>query len=369
MQRLSTALANDQNTAHQAQQQLLVTQLQTMASNTAGAAGTAAAADVNADLAVNAPNRILHLKDLPQFSGSTYDDPVDFVMKFEMIAKVHNWSNDEKIKHFALAVQRNALKWYESNQSLPQWDGLKADFLKASGKNQFELELCGETGKMLASEGPLGYVFSTLGYIKNENPTAADKEKTIRQISSLPKTTLKAYFVHNTSQTVQQVTDSLKEVATEQAFQQSAGPNMGLHGNAFQTQLSVPGLLQNPFSDASALNALATSQTHLLHQAAKPVVVPSFSNLSTAILAQQVLDIVSTANKDLKLKQTQDELEKTKAKKESSISRNRQSNFGSTSQQGNRNGCGRGSGQRFDNFVAPDVQQIRHFCGTVGHVQ
>lgn len=100
-------------------------------------------------------NKILHIKDIPHFSGLSHEDPVEFILRFETVGKVHQWNDTEKGKHFSLAVQKNSLRWLEANVSVNVWTDIKARFLKTLGKTRFELQFTGESGKMLASEDPL----------------------------------------------------------------------------------------------------------------------------------------------------------------------------------------------------------------------
>lgn len=57
--------------------------------------------------AVTGESKIIHIRDLPQFSGHSYEDPVDFLLRFETVGQVHNWQNSDKLKHFALALKKN----------------------------------------------------------------------------------------------------------------------------------------------------------------------------------------------------------------------------------------------------------------------
>lgn len=36
-------------------------------------------------------NKILHIWDSPRYSGSTYEDPIDFLLTFETVGRVPNW--------------------------------------------------------------------------------------------------------------------------------------------------------------------------------------------------------------------------------------------------------------------------------------
>lgn len=61
-------------------------------------------------VAVVPVNKILHTRDIPKFSGLFYADPVDFILRSEMVGKVHQWNDSEKVKHFSLALQKNVLR-------------------------------------------------------------------------------------------------------------------------------------------------------------------------------------------------------------------------------------------------------------------
>lgn len=151
-----------------------------------------------------------------------YEDPLNSTL--QTVGQVHGWHDADNIKNFALALQKNALKWFEThligNLNQP-WDDLKAEFLKIFGKTRFELDLAGENGKMLASEDPLSYVFHMLSYMQVINPGASELEKTNRLIDGLPWG-LKSYFVRDTPKTVHEFTEHLKAFAVEHAYNQSA---------------------------------------------------------------------------------------------------------------------------------------------------
>lgn len=39
----------------------------------------------------NLASKIFHAKGLPQFSAKVYEDPLNFLTRFEMVGQVHNW--------------------------------------------------------------------------------------------------------------------------------------------------------------------------------------------------------------------------------------------------------------------------------------
>lgn len=103
-----TVLTNLQNNhqaalAHQQQQLATLLQNQQIAGGALGAKNNAAIV------------RSLHVKDLPQFGAMVNEDPLDFLLRFETLATAQHWQNDDRIQHFSLALQKNALKWLRAN--------------------------------------------------------------------------------------------------------------------------------------------------------------------------------------------------------------------------------------------------------------
>lgn len=135
------------------------------------------------------------------------------------------------LKHFALALHKNTLKWFQAHlvtDSNQAWDDLKQKFFKIFGRTSFELDSTEENGKMLASKDSLRYVFHMSSYMQITNPTASELDKTNKLIDGLPRN-LKPYFVSDTPKTVHESTERLRAVATEIAYKQSsllqAGPS------------------------------------------------------------------------------------------------------------------------------------------------
>lgn len=48
----------------------------------------------------NPVNKLMHLRDEPQFSGQVYEDPIDFLARFDMVGKVHYWTDVDQISIF-----------------------------------------------------------------------------------------------------------------------------------------------------------------------------------------------------------------------------------------------------------------------------
>lgn len=132
---------------------------------------------------------------------------------------------------------------------------------------------------MLASEGPLGNLFHTLGYMQMKIQVRLRKKKPPGSLARA----VKAYFDHDMPQTLQKFTDRLKEVAMEYAYQQPAIFDMGLSSNAFSPSLGANGIFPDPVVDAMAMNALANSQQQLVNSSGKSLMIPNFAALNAPI--------------------------------------------------------------------------------------
>lgn len=110
------------------------------------------------------------------------------------------------MKHFYLCLSRNALECHEANRSITDWSDLKKRFLDMFGKSKVDFDLEGESGKMLASEDPLSYVFHVISYLQATSRAASESDKVTRLFDGLPAN-LKSTFVRNSSTTVQEFTD------------------------------------------------------------------------------------------------------------------------------------------------------------------
>ena len=75
-----------------------------------------------------------HARDLPQFSGLSFDDPTAFLMRFDAVASAYNWTDAEKLANFPLALQGNALKWFKTHPAFPDFNQLVEAFRKTFGK-------------------------------------------------------------------------------------------------------------------------------------------------------------------------------------------------------------------------------------------
>ena len=85
-------------------------------------------------------DRLLQLKELPTFSGSPGEDANEFMQRFERCGYAHGWEDADKLKHFYLAVTKNAMQWHESNPGAT-WAQLKRGFLAICGRKHVDFDI------------------------------------------------------------------------------------------------------------------------------------------------------------------------------------------------------------------------------------
>lgn len=172
--------------------------------------------------------KTVHLRDLPTFGWQPHESAEEFILRYERCAVVHNWNDADRLKYMNLACEKSALRWHEANKThLLTFLDLKREFLRAFGKNLFDLDLQNFQRKFSASENPLAYVFRTLDYIMLSNPTATETEKVQRLFDGLPAA-LKSAFVRDPPATVQSFIEWLKKVSREQQYNEKALGHQGL---------------------------------------------------------------------------------------------------------------------------------------------
>ena len=93
----------------------------------------------------------------------------------------------------------------------------KTSFLKAFGKNLFDLDLQGLSLKYSPSEDPLAYAFEILDYVMLANPQATELEKVQRLFDKLP-VAMKSFFIRHPPKSVQDFLERLKDVSREQQY-------------------------------------------------------------------------------------------------------------------------------------------------------
>jgi hypothetical protein len=131
--------------------------------------------------------KTVNSRDLPTFSGQLHEDCEEFLLKFEACAQAHNWDDDDTKRHFVLACQKNALKWYDTHKLLI-WPALRDSFRETFGKSKVDFDIAGETGRMLVSEDPISYIYRILSYVKSTNPNATQEDKVARLFVACPPT-------------------------------------------------------------------------------------------------------------------------------------------------------------------------------------
>lgn len=170
----------------------------------------------------------VHLRDLPTFGEQPHESAEEFILRYGRCAIVHNWNDSDKLKYMNLSCEDTALRWHEANRAhFATFSNLEKEFLKAFGKNLFDLELQNFTRRFSAADNPLTYVFETLDCILLPNPAATETEKVERLFDGLPAN-LKSAFVRDSPATVQAFIEWLKKVSREQQYNEKALGHQGL---------------------------------------------------------------------------------------------------------------------------------------------
>ena len=60
-----------------------------------------------------------------------------------MSANYYRLDEEEKIRHFGMTLQRNALRWLHADSHLVEWDDVKRVFLAMFGKSAIDYDLAG----------------------------------------------------------------------------------------------------------------------------------------------------------------------------------------------------------------------------------
>jgi hypothetical protein len=210
-------------------------------------------------------SKMVQLRDLPTFGGQSHESAEEFLLKYERCGTVHSWTDADKLKYLNLACEKSALRWHEANKSrFTTWNIFREEFIKAFGKNLFDLDLLGLSRHFAASENPLGYVFEVLDYVLLCNPQATELERVQRLFDGLPMH-LKGAFVREPPTTTQAFIERLKDVSREQRYNEKA---------LISANACTPGILSSITSFAEA----ATGRTN-------PAARPSYR--SSATVSQQ----------------------------------------------------------------------------------
>ena len=159
--------------------------------------------------------RKINPNDIPTFSDQGHEDADDHLLRFERFADFHALDEPEKVRHFSMSLNRNALRWFECNRlQFVNWAGIKSEFTKTFGKSFVDNDLTGRAAGMFVAEKPLDYVFQTLGYLQSTRPNASEAEKSDILFQGLP-VYLKARFSSNRPRTVREFMDRMPDVSRE----------------------------------------------------------------------------------------------------------------------------------------------------------
>lgn len=280
-----------------------------------------------------------------------------------MVAQIYGWQDPQKKKHFALALQKNPLKWLQTQNlgAATTWDALKAYFLKTFEKTRFELDLEGESGKMLTSENRLRYVSHVLSYVAITNPTGTELEKTNRLLDGHPRA-LKADLVRGTPQSGHDFSERLKSGAVEHSYKQSA-----LIGALSPAALSALANAESAAASAFALRKIYPAQEIALNKS--NVLVPTYANAVglPAAITEHVSELVKAAKKDAKIEALEKQIKELMFQRQGSTQyHTRGQNVNSVTSNGKYRGS---SGRRRKNYrqptpdttIAPDGRQLRIF--------
>lgn len=118
--------------------------------------------------------------DLPKFSG--IGDPEEYINKIEIIGKVGQWKDENKMNAFILGLTSNASFWYRNNEEETlkdkNWEQVKEIFLK-NFKQMSALDddffiFCNR--RQLHSETPLDYIENKIFLANKINPKLSDAQ-------------------------------------------------------------------------------------------------------------------------------------------------------------------------------------------------
>lgn len=105
------------------------------------------------------------------------------MVRIETLVTAQHGQNNDRIQNFLQALPKNSPKWLKANPSLTARGKPKARLLETFGKTRFELDLAGESAKLLASGDLLGYTFHVLNHIISISPNATEKKNRIVYLS------------------------------------------------------------------------------------------------------------------------------------------------------------------------------------------
>ena len=169
----------------------------------------------------NDRRHVIKSSEIPTFSGQSHEDADDFLLRYEHFATHNKLTDPEKVQHMNMALQRNALRWFECCRHVADWVTVKREFLKVFGKSFADYDIAGYTLRMTAIDQPLDHVFRSLSYLQSTRPDASEAEKLDFLFQSLHPL-LKARLVTNRPSSIPLFIERIRDASRELQYQQQA---------------------------------------------------------------------------------------------------------------------------------------------------
>ncbi|XP_055356163.1 uncharacterized protein LOC129601392 [Paramacrobiotus metropolitanus] len=117
-------------------------------------------------------------KELPQFSNDEDEDFEDWLLKFEMCAKQHQWSNDDALHNLYRCFNGTALRIYNTIPATTNtWQLMRKALREAFAKQIYDYDLAKDTKKSLTYAGnPNEYYSNVMRYLNSISDQPSQRE-------------------------------------------------------------------------------------------------------------------------------------------------------------------------------------------------
>jgi hypothetical protein len=179
-------------------------------------------------------------KDLPRFSGTSYEDVSEYLLKLNRYGKLYEWTDKEFLKSLELSLDHAAMNWHETTKSsVYTWKEMQDELRKVFGKNDIDYEIQNMDNKMKLNENPVSYVMTRLRRLNETDPTATE-ESIVKNLFQWLPADMKAGFVRDQPKTVDGFMERLKDIDRENAFKRQAQEGTGKNAATVTSTAAKP---------------------------------------------------------------------------------------------------------------------------------